>query len=301
MGIQGIVLAKTGGLYRVSCDGRIVEANLRGRLRQSGRERVLVGDRVVVTEHDDGGATVEEVEPRSSVLKRRTPGGHRGVRHVAANVDQVVVVGATRRPAWNAHTMDRFTAVAEANGLAVTLVVNKCDLCDRSDVLALPYRTAGYRVVLTSVPNREGLDELASYLDGCISLLTGPTGVGKSSLLNAMQPGLKLRTSEVSEKSGGGRHTTVAAEMYPFGPSGFVVDTPGLRDIGLWGLEPLEVAAAFPELEKFETDCRFDNCRHLEEPGCAVARAAQNGQMAASRLASYRRLLDEAVAAARDW
>ncbi len=295
-----MVLSKTGGRYGVYSDGMRLEASLRGRLKQ-GRPRILVGDAVTVRDHPDGSMTIEEVHPRRSVLKRRTPGKRRGERNVAANVDRVVVVGSVQRPEWDPHLIDRFTAVAGANGLPVALVVNKCDLVEQCAAFGRPYEEAGYAVVYTSVPKKRGLEELRGHLEGHVSLFTGPTGVGKSSLLNALQPGLKLRTGEVSEKSRAGRHTTVAAEMHPFGVGGFVVDTPGLRDIGLWGLEPQEVAAAFPEFGPFAADCRFDNCRHLEEPGCAVAQAVEGGEIAPNRLASYRWLLDEAMRAARPW
>jgi ribosome biogenesis GTPase len=281
-------------------DGTVLDAALRGRLKQ-GRKRVLVGDLVRVAFHRDQSTTIEDVEPRRSLLRRRSPGRSHGVRPVAANVDQVVVVGAAREPAWDAQLIDRFVAVAAASDVPAVVVANKCDLSDTCETLLHPYAQAGYPVVATSVPEQRGLGPLRTHLTGRTTVFTGPTGVGKSSLLNALQPGLRLRTGAVSAKSKGGRHTTVAAEAYPFGSDGLVVDTPGLRDIGLWGLEPLEVAAAFPEFAELASGCRFDDCRHLEEPGCAVSAAVASGVLAKTRLTSYRRLLEEAEQAARPW
>lgn len=298
---HGLVLSSVGGRYRVYCDGEMLDATLRGRLKHARGDRVLVGDAVDLGLHSDGSVTVEAVAPRRSVLKRRTPGRSHGERAVAANLDQVMVVGSVNRPEWDFHLIDRFTAVAEANDLPVVLVVNKCDLEGDSEHCAEPYHQAGYPVVRTSVKRPQGLEQLREQLEGNVSLFTGPTGVGKSSLLNALQPGLRLRTGAVSTKSRTGRHTTVAAEMHPFGARGFVVDTPGLRDIGLWGLDPHEVAAAFPEFASRAARCRFDNCRHLEEPGCAVVAAVEDGEVAGTRLESYRRMLKEALEAARPW
>jgi len=294
-------MSKTGGVYRVLLGDRVVDASLRGRSKQQHKKRILVGDKVLVSEHADHTRTVEEFVDRKSVLRRRTPGKARGVRDIAANIEQVVVVGSVREPNWNPHLIDRFLAVGEANRLAVILVANKVDLLQDVSELVGPYRNAGYSVIETSVPERLGVEELKGSLEGHTSLFTGPTGVGKSSLLNCLQPGLKLRTAEVSAKSGAGRHTTVAAEMHRFGTNGLVVDTPGLRDIGLWGLSPEEVAAAFPEIESLAEGCRFDECRHLEEPGCNVIEAVVSGRLASSRHESYSQLLDEAHKAARPW
>jgi ribosome biogenesis GTPase len=197
--------------------------------------------------------------------------------------------------------MDRFTSVAAANDLPLLVVVNKCDLVEDPDAFGAPYAHAGYPVVYTSVPERRGLEELHVRLKGSTSLLAGPTGVGKSSLLNALVPGLRLRTSEVSAKSRSGRHTTVAVELHAYGSDGFVADTPGLRDIGMWGLDPRAVMAAFPEIASLADGCRFDNCRHLQEPACAVVAAVARGALAATRLESYRRMLEEAQSASRPW
>lgn len=294
-------MSKAGGIYKLYVGQEVLEATLRGRFKQQDKKHIFVGDRVSLNEHADGSRTIEEISERTNLLRRRSPGKSRGERIVAANIDQVVVVGAARRPDWNPHLIDRFIAVAEANALEILLVVNKCDLVDDASQLAVPYIAAGYPVILTSVPDSRGMEALRTRLESCVSLFSGPTGVGKSSLLNALQPGLRLRTAEVSAKSGAGRHTTVAAEMHPFGTSGFVVDTPGLRDIGLWGLEPDEVEAAYPEFRALAAGCRFDDCRHLEEPGCVVLKAIEKGELAKSRHESYQQLLDEAYRAARPW
>jgi ribosome biogenesis GTPase len=299
--VDGIVLGRAGGRYRVFADATEREATLRGRMKHQRGATVLVGDRVGLALHPDGGATIEVVRDRRSVLRRRRPGRSHGTRAIAANIDRVVVIGAARSPGWDPGLIDRFTAVAEANQLPALVVVNKADLDPDAPTLGEPYRRAGYEVLITSVPSRSGIAELGNRLRGCVSLFTGPTGAGKSSLLNALVPGLRLRTGEVSRRSGAGRHTTVAVEMHALGDDGFVVDTPGLRDIGLWGLAPLEVAAAFPEFTDLASGCRFDNCRHRGEPGCEVVAAAQRGEIAATRLASYRQLLEEAELAAKPW
>jgi ribosome biogenesis GTPase len=298
--VDAIVLSRAGGRYRVFADGVVREAGLRGRMKHGRTGSVLVGDRVRLAVEADGAASIEHIHPRRSLLQRRSPGRAHGVRAVAANVDQVVVVGAARAPEWDPGLIDRFTAVAEANHLPVVVVINKTDLDPEAGALARPYQEAGYPVLLTSVPMGDGVAALREHLASHVSLFTGPTGVGKSSLLNAVVPGLRLRTAEVSRRAGAGRHTTVAAEMHPLGEDGFVVDTPGLRDIGLWGLEPMEVTAAFPEFARLPR-CRFDNCRHRGEPGCSVAAAAEQGTLAGSRLESYRRLLGEAELASRPW
>jgi ribosome biogenesis GTPase / thiamine phosphate phosphatase len=298
---DGIVLARTGGRYRVHTGRDTIEASLRGRMKQDDYDRVLVGDRVKVQVGEDGSATIEEIRPRKGLLKRRSPGRSRGERLIAANMDQVVVVGSARQPAWDTGLIDRFTAVAEANGIPPVLVINKCDLDPDAARHGDPYARAGYPVLITSAVTGGGLDELRERLTGNISLLTGPTGVGKSSLLNGLWPGLALRTKPVSHRTRTGRHTTVSAEMHAIGDDTFVVDTPGLRDIGLWGLDPLEVGRAFPDLLGFGDSCRFDNCRHREEPDCGVRAAVEADEASASRYRSYRALLEEAEQALRFW
>ena len=296
-----MVLSVAGGNYRVFSNGDTLDASLRGRMKRNTGKRVLVGDAVWLHAQEDQSFTIEEIGERRSVLQRRTPGKSRGFRAIAANVDQVIVVGAADDPRWDAHLMDRFVVVAEANHLPATIVVNKADLVSGASSLGKPYRAAGYDVIVTSVPQAVGIETLGRKLAGQVSLFSGSTGVGKSSLLNAVQPGLRLRTAEVSRRSRMGRHTTTAAEMHPLHSGGFVVDTPGLRNIGLWGIEPLELGAAFPEFASWLPNCRFDDCRHMEEPGCAVAAAADRGDLSTTRLDSYRKLLVESASAAKPW
>lgn len=197
--------------------------------------------------------------------------------------------------------IDRFVAVAVASKLSPLVVINKADLVSEAAALGEPYRRAGFDVQVVSARSGVGLPDLATAIKGRVALLTGSTGVGKSSLLNRLAPGLQLRTAPVSRRTGTGRHTTVTSQMYPTSGGGFVVDTPGLRDIGLWGLERGDVECAFPELVRIAAECRFDDCRHLDEPGCAVRRAVESGAVSGGRLASYHRLLEEAESAAKPW
>jgi ribosome biogenesis GTPase len=213
---------------------------------------------------------------------------------LAANVDQVVVVVATADPAPNPRLLDRLLVIAEANSLPPVVIVNKADLDPAVvDRLARRYTPAGYQVLATSAKTGAGLPALRDLLRGRASVLTGPSGVGKSTLLNALQPGLNLRTGEISAHWGTGRHTTTAALLLPLAVTGYVVDTPGLREVGTWGIDPDRLAPCFPEFRRYLDQCRFDNCRHLAEPDCAVREAASRSEFDPDRLESYRRILDE--------
>lgn len=294
---SGVVLTRAGGTYRVHTPDGEVTAVLRGKLKQADDDRLVAGDVVDLALHRDGPATVERVHTRRSVLARRRASGGRAVRRaqpIAANVDQVVVVASARDPEPNPRMLDRFLVIAEANGLPAAIVVNKVDL-DRTAVEALTRRfgATGYQVLATSGKLPEGLPALRDLLRGRETVFTGASGVGKSSLLNALEPGLKLRIGAISEKWRTGSHTTRAAELVPLAVGGYVVDTPGMREVGAWGIEPDELAACFPEFRPLLDQCRFDNCRHKAEPGCAVRTAVTAGRVDPDRLLSYERILEE--------
>ena len=292
------MLKGTGGVWHVRAEsGETHEASLRGRLKQEREEsaKLAVGDRVVL-EIDERGAhwAIAEILPRHSQLARRAPGGQ-GERIVAANVDQVVVVFAAAKPEPHRRMLDRFLVIAEANSLQSRVVINKIELVDRevTERTFADYVAAGYPVHFTSVKQRVGFDELHAALAGKTSVLTGPSGVGKSSLMNSMYPGLDLRVGEISESVNKGQHTTVGALLHPLPDAGYVVDTPGLREVGMWGLASEHLDECFREFVPHIPDCRFGNCTHRVEPGCAVRKAVADGGISAERYDSYLRLREE--------
>ena len=329
MSERGVVLGGTGGVWRVRTDGgEIRSASLRGRLKKvdagkradGGRRRntvagaaetikLAVGDEVELEAEREGEAwAIAEILPRRSVLARREPGGGHGERVVAANVDQVVVVFAAAKPEPHPRMLDRFLVIAEANELGARIVINKVELVGERETRArfADYERIGYPLHLTSVKAGIGLAELREALAGRTSALTGPSGVGKSSLLNSLYPGLDLRVGEISESVNKGRHTTVGALLHPLPsapgePGAYVVDTPGLREVGMWGLLPESVDACFPEIGRVSDECRFGDCTHRAEPDCAVRAALQAGEVSAARYDSYLKLRGELEDEDRVW
>ena len=274
--------------------GETYPASLRGRLKQGEHEKLAVGDDVILErEAREDAWTIVEIMPRRSKLARRAPGGGPGERVVAANIDQVVVVFAVAEPEPHVRMLDRFLVIAEGNELPSRVVVNKIELSPKAPVLFGEYEKIGYPVHYTSVKRGDGLPELRDALHGRVSALTGPSGVGKSSLLNAMFPGLNLRVGEISRSVMKGRHTTVGADLHPLPQAGYVVDTPGLREVGVWGLDARELDRCFPEMRALLERCRFGDCTHRVEPGCGVQAGIESGEVSRERYESYLKLRAE--------
>jgi len=325
---DGVVMQGTGGVYQVRTDGgETFDVSLRGRLKHDGgregkrdpeREtmrrvgrldnaerplKLAVGDRVSITsDENETSWAIDAIHPRRSKLARRAPGGARGERVVVANLDQVLVVFAAAKPEPHPRMLDRFLVIAEANDLAARVVINKSDLANEQDIRRRfhEFTDAGYPLHLTSVRNETGLEELRAEVGERNSALTGPSGVGKSSLMNTLFPGLDLRTAEISESVNKGRHTTVGAVLHPLPGGGFVADTPGLREVGLWGIEVGELARCFPEMRPLLDQCRFADCTHLVEPGCGIRDAVAEGAVSRGRYESYSKLREELTEATAD-
>jgi ribosome biogenesis GTPase len=324
----GIVLKKTVGIYSVYHRERVVDCELSTRLRnpigagnpirmsKRGRKNekrqpadpVAIGDIVRLTLREAGMAQILEILPRRNHLSRRSavpmPSAVPFEQVIAANVDQVVPVFAAAKPTPKWNLLDRYLVSAEAAGIPALICISKLDLVQGEaggldpslqDVIQT-YRRIGYPVVLMSAVSREGLNEVRQALRGKLSVLLGKSGVGKTSLLNALQPGLGLRVNQVSQVTGKGKHTTTHLEIFPleeentFG-SGAIVDTPGIREFGLWDVNRDELANLFPEMRPYLGSCRFGlNCRHDEEPGCEIRKAVMQGQISPYRWKSYLQL-----------
>ena len=303
---RGMVLRARSGFYTVATDdGDRVEARLRGRVKRDRQasDLAVIGDRVELVRLPDGTGAIEGVETRESRFSRRQPGPRGAWREdvMVANPDLVVAVFSCERPPPNPRLIDRFLVVAEYNEVSAIVVANKVDLVTPAaarDVFGA-YERIGYQVIYTSARANIGIEAFRMRLAGRLSIVTGPSGVGKSTLLNALQPGLQLTTGEVSDVLHKGKHTTTHAELHPLeGPGGgFVADTPGIRELGLWQIPPQELAWCFPELRAHLSGCAFNDCTHLHEPRCAVRTAVERGEVSAERYDSYRRMLTGDLAA----
>lgn len=301
--MQGLVLKAQSGFFWVKTDAGVLECSLRGRLKKERQSSdiAVIGDVVEVKQVSPTNGAIEAVEPRRSKLARRAAGS-RGVWSedvLVANVDQVLLVFACADPPLSPRMLDRYLVLAEAEELDTVIVANKVDLVGDEQARAIfaTYEQIGYPVIYTSTKQQSGLDDLRARLAGRISVITGKSGVGKSSLLNAVQPGLGLATGEVSASLHKGRHTTTVAELHPVesAAGGYVADTPGIRELGLWRLAKESLDWCYREFRPFLDECYFAGCTHVHEPDCGVRAALAESKISQERYDSYVKLYEEAA------
>ena len=292
---EGLVIRAQSGFLTVETGAGEVTCRLRGRLKLGGAEGdiVGVGDRVSIDDQGDGTGTILEVHERQSAFYRVRTGIKRDFRQIIlANPDQLVIVFACANPDPHLRMLDRFLVIAEKQQIPPVIVANKADLvqAEAAHKIFGIYSDLDYEVIYTSAKTGEGVADLRNALKGKISALAGPSGVGKSSLLNVIQPELGLHVRTVSETTSKGRHTTQVRELFPLEVGGYVADTPGIRSLALWDTEPEELDAYFVELRDLVAQCQFNDCTHSHEPGCAVRKAVEQGTVSTERYTSYLRL-----------
>ena len=300
--VEGVVTRSTGSWYDVRVEDRTIPSRVRGKFRltrQDVTNPVAVGDRVTLRiNEEDGTGFITEIHERSNKLSRRAAGHRTGEEHVmVANVDRVWIMQSVDRPRFNPAFIDRLLVAASVNELPAGLIINKLDLMTPAEQptvmdLHLRYDDLGYPVLLTSATENVGLDRVREVLQDQTSVITGPSGTGKSSLLNAIEPGLDVETGEVSDSTRKGTHTTTHAELHPLSFGGFVVDTPGIREFGVRDVHPKDLAHFFPDLAPYVNACKFHDCTHDHEPGCAIKDAVERGRIHPERYESYLHILE---------
>jgi ribosome biogenesis GTPase len=289
----GLIIKAQSGIFDVDTGDRVISSKLRGRLMQAPMESdaAALGDRVRLSLLEDGTGVIEEIEERIRVLSRPAPGRPDIEQVLVANPDQAVFVFSCAEPDPNFRMLDRFLIVAEREEIPAIICANKIDLVVLRSAKAEfdPYSDLGYTIIYTSATKQKGIRKLAKVLQGKLTVLAGPSGVGKSSLLNVIQPGLGLRVQD-SDWSGKGKHTTVVPELIPLEMGGYVADTPGVKAFGIWDIEPDELDAYFPEMRDLVAGCAFSDCTHMHEPDCAIISAVEQGLILPERYDSYLRI-----------
>lgn len=297
--LTGKVISAHGAIFNVQVGDRLIQCKLRGKMRLEDKKStspVVAGDNVKIKLIEDGTGVIEEVFARFNKLYRRAV-GKRELEHViVANIDQAIVVTSFSMPYVPWGFVDRLLVASERNNIKPIICINKIDLIEDwkevNEFIKVYAKKAGYEIIKTSAETGEGLDRLKEILRGKTSVFVGQSGVGKSALINVIEPGLNVRTTEVSEKTGKGRHTTTHTELHHLSFGGFIADTPGIKEFGLAGIEKNELGFYFPEFRKFIDECKFSNCTHTHEPDCAVKEAVHLGKIDKRRYMSYINILN---------
>ena len=300
--MKGLVVKNTGSWYTVlTDDGQLIESKVKGNFRLKGirsTNPVAVGDRVELVANAEGTAFITAIEDRRNYIIRRSQNLSKQSHIIAANVDQAFLVVTVDFPQTSTTFIDRFLASAEAYRVPVVLVFNKTDLLDADllryqQMMMALYENIGYHCVAISAETGEGIEALRPLLQQKITLLSGNSGVGKSTLINRLVPEANLRTAEISDAHNTGQHTTTFSEMISLPDGGWLIDTPGIKGFGTFDMEPEELTSYFPEIFRFSKDCRFSNCTHTHEPGCAVLQALEDHFIAQSRYQSYLSMMED--------
>ena len=307
--MNGIVTKSTGSWYDVRTnDGISVQCRLRGQFRIKGIKNtnpVVVGDRVQYEMEADGTGAITAIEPRRNYIERKSTNLSK-IRHlIAANIDTAFLVVTLKEPRTSLGFIDRFLVAAEGFRIPVCLVFNKIDLYTEQETeivqaLCTLYEKIGYDTLCTSVVTGQGLSELRQKVTNKVSLFSGHSGTGKSALITQLEPSLQLRVGDISARHLKGKHTTTFAEMFPFA-GGYLMDTPGIKEFGLIEYSKEEIRDYFPEIRKYNNHCKFDDCTHLHEPGCAVQQAVETGDIAESRYLNYLAILLDDDMKLADW
>ena len=295
---SGVVVRATGSWYEVLTEGERLQCRIRGKLRLKGvrsTNPVVVGDRVMGITDEQGNHLIVDIEPRRNYVIRRASNLSKESHIIAANIDRALLMVTLRQPETALEFVDRFLVTCEAYKIPVVLLLSKSDLQDPEALAAFRaiYEPIGYRVLEVSTATGEGVEQVRELLLGATTLLSGNSGVGKSTLVQAIDPTLDIRTGEISDSHHKGRHTTTFSTIYPLVEGGYVIDTPGIKGFGLIDIEEEELWHYFPEMMHYGQECRFYNCTHTHEPGCAVIAALEEGAIAEQRYESYLKMMDD--------
>lgn len=298
--VKGVVVRATGSWYEVLCGEQRLQCRIRGKLRLKGvrsTSPVVVGDVVACEKDVDDSYVISSIEQRRNYIIRRASNLSKESHIIAANIDQALLVVTLFSPETANEFVDRFLVTCEAYKIPVTILLAKIDLARKRPELIEEFRSiyesAGYPIVELSATEGEGVESVKELLRGKTTLLSGNSGVGKSTLVQAVEPGLDIRTGEISQSHNKGKHTTTFSTMYPLSEDGFIIDTPGIKGFGLIDIEESELAHYFPEMMRFLPECRFYNCSHTHEPHCAVVEAVERGDISYSRYESYLKMKDD--------